>query len=74
MCWMDRKESRKLRWMHVLANASLALGLLLRLFVHPTGTSQHAALDFAVGLLLGVSIAVNFHVVLLRKRRREDRA
>lgn len=27
------------------------------------------ALDFVQGLLLGVSIAMNFHVVLLRKRR-----
>jgi hypothetical protein len=72
MCWIDSKDSRKLRWMHALACASLAAGLMLRLFVHSTGAIPHAVLDFAVGMLLGVSIAGNFHVVLVRKRNRKN--
>ena len=74
MCLTDLKDSRKLRRMTALANGSLAAGLLLRLFVHPTGSIFHNALDFTVGLLLGLSITVNLHMVLIRKRNREGRA
>lgn len=72
MCWMDNKDSKKLRWMFVLANGSMAAGLMLRTFVHANGMVPPAALDFVVGLLLGVSIAANFHVIWIRKRERRN--
>ena len=69
-----RNDSCKLRNLMALANGSLAVGLLLRMFVHPAGSSAHAALDFFVGLLLGISVTVNIHALLLRKRSRQKDA
>jgi hypothetical protein len=74
MCLTDLKDSRKLRRMIAFANGSMAAGLLLRLFVHPIGSIPRDALDFAVGLLLGISITVNLHVLIVRKRNRENHA
>jgi hypothetical protein len=72
MCGIDNKDSRKLRWILALANGSMAAGLMLRLFVHANGMLPPAAIDFVVGLLLGVSIAANFHVVWMRRRNRKN--
>ena len=70
MCWMDNKDSRKLSWMLALANGCLAAGLMLRQFVNPVGAVPRDVLHFVVGMLLGVSIAANFHVIWIRKRKR----
>jgi zinc transporter ZupT len=43
----------------VLANLSLAVGLLLFVFVHPAGQVERNWLHAVCGFLLGVSIAVN---------------
>ena len=74
MCSIDGNDSKKLRWMFVLANGCLTAGLMLRLFVHANGIVPPAVIDFVVGMLLGVSMAMNFHVIWLRKRNREKRA
>jgi hypothetical protein len=70
MCWMDSKDSKKLRWIVALANGCMAAGLMLRLFVPANGIIPPAALHFLVGMLLGISIAANFHALWIRKRNR----
>ena len=72
MCLIDGNDSKKLRWMVVLANGCLAAGLMLRLFAPANGIIPPAALHFLVGMLLGVSIAMNFHVVWIRRRNRKN--
>jgi hypothetical protein len=72
VCGIDNKDSKKLRWILALANGSMAAGLMLRLFVPANGIISPAALHFLVGMLLGVSIALNFHVVWMRRRNRKN--
>jgi hypothetical protein len=48
----------------------LSVGLLLPMIFHPTGTSEIDLLHFLRGLLLGVSIAVNFGAVGKTSRQR----
>jgi hypothetical protein len=74
MCLTDGNDSKKLRWMFVSANGCLAAGLMLRLFVPANGIIPPDALHFLVGMLLGISIAMNFHVVQMRRRNRKNRA
>jgi zinc transporter ZupT len=52
----------------VVANLSLAVGLLLSVFVHPSGQLQRDWLDAICGFLLGLSITMNFFG-LWRSRR-----
>ena len=74
MCLTDGNDSKKLRWMFVFANGCLAAGLMLRLFVPANGIIPPDALHFLVGMLLGISIAMNVHVVWIRRRNRKNRA
>jgi len=53
-----------------LANAALAAGLLLRLFVHASRPVGQDWLDGLQGLLLGFSIAVNLMTIYKRRRAR----
>ena len=54
-----RKLDPRARRRMVFANLSLAVGLLLWVFVHPAGQIERNWLDAICGFLLGVSIAVN---------------
>lgn len=74
MCVINRNDSKKQRRIYALANASLAAGLMIRTFVHASGVVSPALVDFAVGLLIGLSIAANFHVILMRRRNYKDSA
>jgi hypothetical protein len=59
MCLLRRQLDPKARRRVVLANLSLAVGLMLRVFVHPAGQMEQNWLDAACGFLLGLSITVN---------------
>jgi hypothetical protein len=59
MCLLRRQLDPKARRRLVLANLSLAVGLMLRVFVHPAGQMERNWLDAICGFLLGMSIAVN---------------
>jgi hypothetical protein len=59
MCLLRRQLDPKARRRIVLANLSLAVGLLLRAFVHPAGQMEQNWLDAVCGLLIGLSIGVN---------------
>ena len=61
---LDPRSRRQL----AMANAALAIGLLLRVFAHPAGTVERAMLDAAAGFLLSFSIVANL-MVILRARR-----
>ena len=54
-----RQLDARTRQRMVLANLSLAAGLMLRVLVHPAGQIQRNWLDAACGFLLGISIGVN---------------
>lgn len=57
-----------------LANGALAVGLLLRLFVHPANAMARNWLDAVVGCLLGLSLAVNLFGLRSARRCRQNRA
>jgi hypothetical protein len=67
---LDAKTRRNL----ALANACLAVGLLLRLFVHPVNAMARNWLDAVVGCLLGFSLAVNLFGLRSARRCRQNRA
>ena len=54
--------------MLVIGNLCLSIGLLLRLFVHPSGLIHKNLLDGVCGLLIGLSIGINLFVVRLAHR------
>lgn len=59
MCLLRRQLDPKARRRVVLANLSLAAGLLLRVLVHPAGQMERNWLDAICGFMIGLSIAVN---------------
>ena len=74
MCLIGSQDSRKSRRLLAIGCACLAIAMPLRLLFHPSRETAHIALDFAFGLLMGVSIALNLMAVIARKRSRENRA
>jgi hypothetical protein len=68
MCLSSELSNRRERLLLTLGCLFLALSLGSRSMTLTFGLRPDA-LDFVRGLLLGVSVAMNFHVVLLRKRR-----
>jgi hypothetical protein len=54
-----------------IGNISLVIGLLLWLFVHPSGQMERNWLHGACGLLLGISIAISIFVFVIARRCRE---
>ena len=50
----------KVRRQVALGCLCLSMGLLLRLFVHPSGNVGRNWLDGVAGMLIGMSIAINF--------------
>jgi hypothetical protein len=68
MCLIGCRDSKS-RIPFTIANSSLAIGLLLQQFVHPSGQIAKDCLHAACGFLLGLSIAINLKLVLARRRR-----
>jgi len=58
MCILNSEDERSTRTRTTFANLSLAVGLILWVFVHPNSAAWESPVHFASGLLLGVSIAV----------------
>ena len=65
---MLKNTDPKTRFILAWANLCLFAGLMLWLFAHPASQDLKNLVHFVAGLLLGVSIALNFHA--LRRRRR----
>lgn len=61
---LDPRSRRQM----ALANAALAIGLLLRVFAHPAAPVERAMLDAAEGFLLSFSIVANLFVILKSRR------
>ena len=68
MCLIDCRHSKS-RIPLMIANSSLAIGLLLKQFVHPSSQMGTNWLHAVCGFLLGLSIALNLKLVLARRRR-----
>lgn len=64
---LDPKAKRLI----AIANLSLAIGLLLILFVHPSGNTGRNWLHAVSGFLLGLSIAINLFAFRFASRCRE---
>lgn len=71
MCLYDLNHDPRARRMYRLANLSLVLGLLPRIFVPQQFLHAHPAADFFSGLFLGCSITLNLWCL---RRRRFSRA
>jgi hypothetical protein len=67
MCREINPKSRKL---FSLASASLALGLVLPMLLHPSGQSSRNLLHFVCGLLIGMSLSINLGLVWKNARQR----
>lgn len=65
---LDPQSRRRM----AIANACLAVGLLLDLFAHPAGHTANIAVHAAAGVLLGFSITM--HLATLRHRCASSRA
>jgi hypothetical protein len=59
MCIPIHQLDPKSRHVRAIANISLVVGLLLWLFVHPSGQIERNWLHFVCGLLVGLSICIN---------------
>ncbi|MGA3347300.1 MAG: hypothetical protein ABSC76_20835 [Terracidiphilus sp.] len=59
MCIPNRQLDPKTRRRTVIANISLVIGLLLWIFVHPSGPLEKDWLDAVCGFLLGLSVTIN---------------
>jgi uncharacterized membrane protein YccC len=74
MSFRLRQLDAKTRRIMALANACLAIGLLLRLFVHPAHAMARDWLDAVIGCLLGFSVVVNLFGLRSARRCRQNRA
>jgi hypothetical protein len=68
MCVPIRQRDARTRFLLLIGNLSLAIGIILWTFVRPSIAAGHAWLDGLCGLLIGFSIAVNLGA-LVRARR-----
>jgi hypothetical protein len=71
MCIPNRLLDKKTRRFMALANISLVIGLLLWLFVHPSGQLERNCLHAVCGFLLGFSVTVNLHGFWVARRCRQ---
>jgi hypothetical protein len=67
MCIPIYRRDRKSKTLYLIANLSLAAGLILWAFVRPSLDAPHAWLDAVCGLLMGFCIATN--LLLMRNTR-----
>jgi hypothetical protein len=63
-----REMDAKSRRLMAIGNFSLAVGILLGQFVHPSSQSARNWLHGISGLLIGFSLATNFSVLLRSPR------
>jgi hypothetical protein len=70
----NRSFDPKSRRMIALGCACLSIGLMLRLWIHPTTPGPKIFVEAGVGLLLGLSIGLNAFAFRLVRRCRADRA
>ncbi len=76
MCIPVQPLDRKGRLLLFIANISLVIGLLLWNFREYVWASNPVARDLlhaVCGFLLGLSITINLRMVMLNRRRRDDR-
>lgn len=73
MFFRRRQFDPKTRRQIALANACLAVALIMRYCVHPTGTIAMEVFDGVYGLMIGISIGVNFFVLRSGRGCRESR-
>lgn len=68
MCIPIHQLDIKTRRRMVLGNICLVIGLLLWLFVHPSGQIERDWVQGFSGLLLGISIGINLFGLRLARR------
>ncbi|MGA2569317.1 MAG: hypothetical protein ABSF23_02245 [Terracidiphilus sp.] len=71
MCAPIHEQDPKTRRMRVIGNLSLAVGLILWVFVRPSMTAPHAWLDAFCGFFMGLSITINLFCLRAARRCRE---
>jgi hypothetical protein len=73
MCIPIRQLDPKTRRLLAIGNISLVVGLLLWLFVHPSGQIEKNWLHAVCGFLLGLSVTINLMGLVFARRCREKR-
>jgi hypothetical protein len=68
-----RQLDPKTRRLLAIGNMSLVVGLLLWLFVHPSGQIEKNWLHAVCGFLLGLSVTINLMGLVFARRCREKR-
>jgi hypothetical protein len=69
----NRQLDPKTRRLLAIGNMSLVVGLLLWLFVHPSGQIEKNWLHAVCGFLLGLSVTINLMGLVFARRCREKR-
>jgi Zn-dependent protease len=70
MCIPNRLLDKKTRRLMAIGNISLVIGLLLWLFVHPSGQMERNWFHGVCGFLLGLSITINLFGLWVARRCR----
>jgi hypothetical protein len=65
-----RSEAQKAKAMWTVGTLSVALAVLLRMFVHPSAALATNWLDGISGFFIGISIVLNLGSVMIRNRLR----
>ena len=73
MCIPIRQLDPKTRRLLAIGNMSLVVGLLLWLFVHPSGQIEKNWLHAVCGFLLGLSITINLMGLIFARRCSDKR-
>jgi hypothetical protein len=69
MCICNRQLDPKTRRMMVIGNSSLAISLLLKQFVQPSGQIEQNCIHALCGFLLGFSIVASFSALIRRRAK-----
>lgn len=72
MCAPYRKRDPRTRRQMAIANLSLAIGLILWVFVRPSLAAPHLWIDAICGMFMGISIGGNLMLVLRARRCRTE--
>jgi hypothetical protein len=68
MSFNFRQLDPRFRRLFAIANLSMAAGLLLKLFVHPSNPLANDWLHAICGFLLGLAIAIDLSVFIVARR------
>jgi uncharacterized membrane protein len=68
MCAPIYKRDPRIRFLFVIANLSLVIGLVLWAFVRPALAAPHWWIDGLTGLFMGMSISVNLGSLICARR------